>query len=227
MSPSASRLGDVQAVPVTWPSHAAAGQSRNGHDADARWLVELDEPAPRHSAADRAADHDKQIYARAYADGQHAAMAAAEQQSQEQARRLATAVAAIAHLRQTVMQRAERDVVRLALAMASRIAHREIRQDPAQIAAIARDAIARLGDRVEAIVRLHPRDLEAVRAAALGEGEPTTIQIVADPRLDPGSCVVESPAGTVDASIDTQLREIAAKMFDQAEGAANADAPDA
>ena len=227
MSPSASRLVDAQVERLAWPAHVPVGGGANGQSPDGTWLVELEEPPSRHSAADRAADHDKQVYTRGYVDGQRAATAAAELQSHAQTQRLIAAVAAIANLRREVMRRAERDVVTLALVMASRVAHREIRQDPAQIAAIARHAIARLGDRVEAIVRLNPDDLDAIRAAGVAESDATTVQLVADPHLASGGCIVESPAGCVDAGIDAQMREIAAKMFDEAEGAADAGAPDA
>jgi flagellar biosynthesis/type III secretory pathway protein FliH len=225
MSPSASRLVDAAVEPIAWPAHVPAGAASHGHASDGRWLVELDEPAPRHTAADRAADHDKQIYARGYADGQHAAMAAADLQSHEQSRRLITAVAAIAHLRQQVMLRAERDLVTLALAIASRVVHREIRQDPAQLAAMARQAVARLGDRVDALVRLNPDDLAAVREAGAADDR-ATVQLVADANVPTGGCVVESAAGRVDTGLDAQMREIA-KMLDEAEGTAHAGAPDA
>jgi flagellar biosynthesis/type III secretory pathway protein FliH len=210
---------------MAWPAHVPAG-SANGSATDGRWLLDLDEPASRHTVADRVADHDKQVYARGYADGQRTAMAAAELQSRELARRLSGAVAALADLRQTVMARAERDLVTLSLAIASRVAHREIRQDPAQLTAIAGHAIARLGDRVDAIVRLNPGDLDAVRDAGVTESDASTIQLIADPHVPSGGCVIESPAGRVDAGVDAQMREIA-KILDEAEGTAHAGAPDA
>jgi type III secretion protein L len=37
-------------------------------------------------------------------------------------------------------------------------------------------------------------------------GQPIPLSVIADKRLDPGSCVCESDFGTVDASLDTQLR---------------------
>jgi flagellar assembly protein FliH len=228
MSPSASRLVDADVEPMAWPAHVPAGSAAGGDPADAAgWLVALEEPPLRHTAADRAADHDKLVYARGYADGQHAAMAAAEVHSQEQSRRLSASLAALAQLRLAVMQRAERDLVTLALAMASRVAHRELRQDPVQLASIARHAIARLGDRVDATVRLNPDDLNAARAAGVAESEAATLQLVADPHVPTGGCVIESAAGRVDAGIDAQIREIATKILDEAEGTAHAGAADA
>ncbi|RAS39228.1 type III secretion system stator protein SctL [Paraburkholderia bryophila] len=37
-------------------------------------------------------------------------------------------------------------------------------------------------------------------------GQPIPLSVIADKRLEPGSCVCESDFGTVDASLDTQLR---------------------
>ena len=62
-------------------------------------------------------------------------------------------------------------------------------------------------------VAVHPDDYDEAKATFdrlaarwLELGRPIPLSVVADKRLGPGSCVCESDFGTVDASLDTQLR---------------------
>jgi type III secretion protein L len=62
-------------------------------------------------------------------------------------------------------------------------------------------------------ILVHPQDHEPASAAfaQLDEkwresGRPISMSIVADKRLEPGSCVCETDFGSVDASLKTQLR---------------------
>jgi flagellar biosynthesis/type III secretory pathway protein FliH len=58
-------------------------------------------------------------------------------------------------------------------------------------------------------LQIHPKDQEAVEAAItkLQPRMPTgsTIEIRLHEELNPGSCVLESPLGLVDASLESQL----------------------
>jgi flagellar assembly protein FliH len=71
------------------------------------------------------------------------------------------------------------------------------------------------------VVRLHPRDLDAMKtfaSTALGTlQDSTAIRTVADESLAPGGCIVECATTKVDASLDSQIAE----MVDQLLGAQN------
>lgn len=98
---------------------------------------------------------------------------------------------------------AERDVVRLAIAIAGKIVKAEVKRGTAVAENNLRAALRRAvrGHGLE--IHLHPED--AARLRPSGEGEAT---ITADPTVSPGGCVVRTAAGTVDLDIKTQLEEI-------------------
>lgn len=79
-----------------------------------------------------------------------------------------------------------------------------------------RRALDVVGDRSNLVARMNPIDLEFVREQSEKfEGLLTAssaLRTVADESLSPGGCVVESAAGRVDASLETQVAELVAIM---------------
>src|SRR5262245_17114959 len=98
---------------------------------------------------------------------------------------------------------AERDVVRLAVAIAEKIVKAEIKRGTPVAENNLRAALRRAvrGHGLE--IRLHPEDAARLRSAA-----ETGATILADPSVSPGGCVVRSGVGSVDLDIRTQLDEI-------------------
>nr|MDQ3806425.1 FliH/SctL family protein [Acidobacteriota bacterium] len=70
-------------------------------------------------------------------------------------------------------------------------------------------------------VRVNPADLPAVeahRARLDPAGRARFLDLVADPRVGPGGCVIESESGTVDAQLQTQLRVLERALLARAAG---------
>ncbi len=103
-------------------------------------------------------------------------------------------------------------VVQLSLEVARRIVRREVEADPELLVRWVEDAARRLHGVAELLVRVNPQDLELLgdRARVL-ERSGLRVVWVPDPEVD-GGCVVESDAGTVDASLRTQLGVLQEKL---------------
>ena len=106
---------------------------------------------------------------------------------------------------------------RLAIAIARRILHRELTLDPDSIHGLVKAAFQKLQTREIHRVRLH-RDQEAFVRESLSKLMPSgSIEIIVDPTLQPGDVIFEGAQGDLDASIDTQLREIERGFADRLE----------
>jgi flagellar assembly protein FliH len=103
---------------------------------------------------------------------------------------------------------AEEELVRLSIAVARRILHRELTIDPDALAGLVKAAFERLDQREIHEVRTDPGSLTTVRKLAEGLDLARAVKIVADPALRPGSLLIETTRGQLDASIETQLNEI-------------------
>ena len=166
-------------------------------------------PAP---VIDPVAIAEQQAYARGVIDGQQAAETDTTARLDAMAADLATAIRDLAAVRGDLMRRAERDLVRLALAMAERVLHREVTQDRDRLVALARLAIERLGENVAVRLHLNPADLEAIRTAgALDVGQ--TVEVTADAAIARGGCIVTSAFGTIEVGIEAQVREMARELL--------------
>ena len=110
--------------------------------------------------------------------------------------------------RATARQEAEESMVKLALAVARRILHREMATDPAAILGLIRSAFDRLNAREIHKLKLSPGDAQIVLDNRSDLSIPQAVEIVADSALAPGSALFETTRGELDLSVQTQLEEI-------------------
>jgi type III secretion protein L len=176
-------------------------------------------PAEVHAAVQRARGvlaaaeaEARRIREAAEAESQRVVAAAEEAGRQEGLARAAVALAAAAAERDRLLASAEPELVRLALAVASRVVAREVALDMGVVTRIASEALEAARERCQVVVRVAPADAAALRAEeprllqALGRAR--SVEIREDPAIGRGGVVVETEAGTVDARIETRLETL-------------------
>ncbi|MBN1421130.1 MAG: hypothetical protein JXP34_20325 [Planctomycetes bacterium] len=117
-----------------------------------------------------------------------------------------------------LVDEARRDLLHLAVDVARKVVKREVRDVEDTLVANVRKAIDLVGRRHGAVIRIHPDDLAIVerrRPDALGIfREHETFRLEASAEVGRGGCVVESGAGRVDMSIETQLEVIEQALYE-------------
>lgn len=100
-------------------------------------------------------------------------------------------------------------VVDAALALAAAVLGREL----AVAASPGRDALLRAlteaPDEGRLVARLHPTDVELLDLDGIQSAENRRIEVVADPSVEPGGCLLDTPTGRVDALLSTALARAA------------------
>jgi flagellar assembly protein FliH len=122
--------------------------------------------------------------------------------------RLGRAAADLSNLRDRVRRQAETDLVKLALAIAKRVMHRELSMDPDAMQGIVRTALDRLQNREVDRLRVHPSHVGSVRSCLENAGRAPALEVIGDASLNCGDAIFETSLGELDASVDSQLREI-------------------
>lgn len=155
----------------------------------------------------------------AYAEGFRAAEKAAGENATAQLQplidRLTRALSSLIELRPRIRRDGEAELVRLSLAVARKILHRELTVDPTAVQGVIKAALEKLQSRDCSRVRLHP-DLEPVVEACMQRLAPTRkVEIVKDGSLQPWDILFETDSGWLDASLDTQIREIERGFVDR------------
>ncbi len=129
--------------------------------------------------------------------------------------RLARTLRDLVVLKRRMRSEAESDVVQLSLAIAKRILHRELTVDPESIQGVVHAALQKLQNREIASVRVCSSAVETIRAAMERAGVTTGIAIVPDAKLQNGDLIFETTLGELDASVETQLKEISRGFSDR------------
>jgi flagellar biosynthesis/type III secretory pathway protein FliH len=99
----------------------------------------------------------------------------------------------------------------LAVAVAQKIVQREVATDASIVQALVTRGLELIPANTSIEVRMNAQDLEAIRAeieetARRDRGEP--VQWLADPALERGSFVIESPQRVVNGNLDSALRAL-------------------
>lgn len=128
---------------------------------------------------------------------------------------LGSTVRQLSELRPKLRLEAEADLVRLALEIARRVIRRELTADPEAITGLARTALERLRLQETVSVRMHPQFQEAVRQFLAHAPGAAHIEVIGDPTMDRGAIVFETARGRLDASAETQFREIERGLTDR------------
>ena len=97
--------------------------------------------------------------------------------------------------------------------LARKVIKKEVEVSREVALAVIQNALRRVNDSTTLRIRVHAEDLQTVRSNRedllhLVDGN-RHLEIIEDRRVDVGGCIVETEAGKIDASIETQLQEIA------------------
>lgn len=173
----------------------------------------------REAVKDRYEEARRSGFEQGYADGMARAEAeiaaiiadhrSAHQRCTQAARALEAAGRDLAGRDEISLGAIEDDVVHLALSLATEIVGRELRSTPEPVRDALRRALALAPDRGTAVCRVHPADAEVAQAVIAGDPmRREHVEIVPDPRVELGGCVVEVGECRIDAQIGTALERL-------------------
>ena len=150
----------------------------------------------------------------AYARGRREAAQQVEVRLEPAIQRYADNAHELAATRPRARREAEEDVVMLAVAIARKLLHREIAVDPESLLGLVKAAMQKIDARELHRIRVNPEDAGTLERALNGPGSQRRIEIFADSNLERGAAIFETVRGNLDASIDTQLKEIERGFLD-------------
>jgi flagellar assembly protein FliH len=151
-----------------------------------------------------------------YAEGYRRGQLDGERAYREQAARLASLVTGAAQNVHGALLQLEPEIVELAFTIARRIVERELTINPDLVVDTVRTALLAIDQLIVVRVRVHPDDYDLVAQAwsSLAPGtKDASAELVADPKVQQGGCIVDTTSGFVDAQHQTQLDEIGKQLL--------------
>ena len=150
---------------------------------------------------------------------QEAQAAAHASADQEKVRQAAHLIESFTQERERFLHSVEREVVKLALAVAARILRREAQMDPLLLTGAVRVALGQLSGSTQVRLRVPPSELALwTESIALLPNLAVKPSVLAGEGMRLGDCMIETELGTVDLGIRSQLGEIERGFFDRAGG---------
>ncbi len=123
-------------------------------------------------------------------------------------------------IRDKTLSETEQDILRLSVKLAEKIIGREIKTDKATVVDIVANSLRNAKRQDKLTIRVSQKDYSTVQEkfVELSQSSRTSyVDIVPDPRVTLGGCIIESEVGTIDARLETQLRVLEKALLGQTE----------
>lgn len=122
---------------------------------------------------------------------------------------VSNALAGFERDRQKYFKEIEREVVKLALAIARRAVRKEVQVDPAILSGAVKEVLQRLDREGETRLRVSPTDLTAwEKSLATGGAGIALFTLTQDPALPSGKCVLETSVGSTTLDPFSELDDV-------------------
>lgn len=189
-------------------------------------LVELDDEPAAILTVDEIESMQKQAYEEAFAQGkiqgfQQGLEEGLKKGYEDSAHLVQSQVAILVSLMealnqpfQLLDQEVEKELVKLAIAIAAQIIRREIKLDPGQIVAVIREALKVLPLAAQKIsLKLNPDDADLVRSVLMPDDASPSWGLIEDPLITRGGCKVDTEVSHVDATVEHRLAAVIAVLL--------------
>ena len=164
-------------------------------------------------AESRASEIVRESMVKGYEEGFAEGLRRAEDQTREQVERLTQIISNALTDHDTMIRSAQKEAAALALAVATKVVNREIKQDPETVLSVVQGALERIppAERVRVLVNPEDEDLVRERWSEVAGANARGLEwdLATDPMVGRGGCVIEARSGFVDGRIETQLSKLA------------------
>ncbi|MEW5833431.1 MAG: FliH/SctL family protein [Pseudomonadota bacterium] len=149
---------------------------------------------------------ERQAREEGYAAGRAEGLADAAREREAMVRRLEALLEAATRPLDALDEATEQELARLAAVIARRVVAHELATSPALIVQAVQQAARALPAATREVrVRVHPDDLAVLRQHEVAEEH---WQLLPDPALVPGDCLLESDRSRLDARVETRLAAV-------------------
>ncbi|MBX6423055.1 FliH/SctL family protein [Thermosulfurimonas sp. F29] len=115
----------------------------------------------------------------------------------------------------------DREVLSLLKVMARKFLFKEALKDETLILRVIREALKEVVEGARIKIRVHPREAEFLKRfdlSALSQKSLPALEIVADPSITPGGCLIETNFGLVDATLERRWEELLKTLKEVSDG---------
>lgn len=187
--------------------------------------LEVEEKTEELITAEALQEIKDQAYTEGFEKGRREGLGSAKEEINHKNGLLNDLLSKLAEPLQQCGEQTQQELVKLAFAISRQIVRRELKQDPTQLIAIIREALKLLPIGSKNIqILLHPDDASIIREvlSISKTSQDSRWQLVEEPSLERGGCLLRTKNSKVDASIDRQIAVMFSRLVGgQRSGEAN------
>lgn len=120
-------------------------------------------------------------------------------------------------IRRQTLEQMEQEILNLAVEIAEKFVAAQLKLDPEMTVEVAKEAVQLVKDREQVIIYVNPGEVNIYmqKKEELKQALPehTALNIIADPQVKPGGCLINTEQGMVDATADSRWQEIIKAVF--------------
>jgi len=163
---------------------------------------------------DLATSNTQNAYQKDHKNGYEDGIKQAQQELMEYKQTFETIFANFDNALKEIDQDVIQTLTELALSISKQVIRRELETNSEQVVSIVREAIALLPfDKNRLIMHLNPNDVEIIQKIFNQDDIKNSYSIVEDVSIQRGGCKLETDNSVIDATIDSQITQIAVKML--------------
>jgi flagellar assembly protein FliH len=155
---------------------------------------------------------EQEGYTKGFAQGEKDGFELGEKKAEKVIENIENLFMELCRLKQDILNQSEKEILEIIFAIAKKVVHHQISFDEGIIKESVLKALQLAVEKSKIIFSVSPEDydyVERLRPELFSEfKELKSIIITSDPKISRGGCILETPHGDVDATIETQLERI-------------------
>lgn len=152
----------------------------------------------------------RDAYREGFAQGERAGEKLALQKAEPVLQAFQELIRSIQNERSSLIRQHEQELIKVAYAIATQVLHTSIEQQPEVLAGVVEAALAKVSKAQAIALKVSPYDLQLLDQMMRKQSgiawPPPHMTLGADETIGRGGCRIETEAGDIDATIETQLR---------------------
>ena len=174
-------------------------------------------------AKEKALHIEKEAYEKGFAQGEKDGLELGQKLGQQRietvVQQMATLLQEIQNQGESLYKTYEREMLQLALSISKKILHHELQVNGEVITATLREVSKHIVDQRKIVIRVNPVDFQFLQTHAgnvlSAEKGGQGVEMIKDPSITRGGCVVETAFGSIDGTIETQFDQIVSLLWER------------
>lgn len=203
------------------PAYQMVWHSLGPKEYSSTFLEHLKETEARvlKQAKEKALYVEKEAYEKGFAQGEKDGLELGQKRIETVVQQMATLLQEIQNQGESLYKTYEREMLQLALSISKKILHHELQVNGEVITATLREVSKHIVDQRKIVIRVNPVDFQFLQTHAgsvlSAEKGGQGVEMIKDPSITRGGCVVETAFGSIDGTIETQFDQIVSLLWER------------